>query len=293
MALRRQKERADVIEVRRGDWDPALAEVSLKERVWPAELLAAARDVAVSPPNGRKFSLVGLAKGQQGQLKLELAETDYFTLKRLEAALKEEPDLKRRFADKDPAKSQIPHAFCLHYLARFPNGDLLAKRRGVQLAFHPGRWSVSGEEQFDESDLSAIDPLGSLFRRAVLEEVLPLKTTPFGDVDLWQVAHAAVKRFHVAGFYVEAPIWHFTVFGVIDLAPPHEFRTLVQDLERLGALRDDEGEYCLLPREQAERLRAGQSATAKSLLQGGDQVIEVDRLHPTTRYRLDQLGRLD
>ena len=65
----------------------------------------------------------------------------------------------------------FPHSFCLHLLVVTSDNHLLLTHRSPKVDYWPNTWSASIEEQLDEKDLGARDPIESWISRALAEEL--------------------------------------------------------------------------------------------------------------------------
>lgn len=274
-------------------WDPA--EVNLLDlgmNFDSRELLHHCRqNVQLHYPNNRKYTLSRMIWRPGNPLGLELKHTDWFTLRQVQAQLVVDQALRREYANIDPQLSRVPGSLCLHYIVRFAGGELLCMRRSRGLASHPGRWSFSGEEQFDLADLEKPRPVEALFQRAMLEEVLPLARSNLSEMASWKAAAEIIHSMRLWSVFVETAIWNFTLFGVFQLqVNAASFELYYRSLSDYHfGKRDLEGEMFVATVGELRNLFTAGRCQVRGLFDEEPTELLADDLHPTSAYRLMRL----
>ena len=277
-------------------WNPSDVELTDMQIPFAAdELLAHAGGLkSFDPPNGIKFSLVNTSyvTSDSPRLSLSTVRTDYFTLRSVLPLVKSESSIRARFGSLDPSKNQIPHSLCLHYVARFANGDVLCMRRDLRAAYHGGLWSFSGEEQVADRDFESGTPCLSLFQRTFCEEVLALRD----EVPLeerWQLASPIIKSMALWSVFLEERIHNFSLLGFFQIScDPDDFVRLHNSLVNRGiGTRDREGDCFLVTGSDLLSLLVEGRCRAVPLFTSSEAEVRAENLHPTSRYRLFRLLR--
>jgi hypothetical protein len=76
-------------------------------------------------------------------LVLDLQRTDYFTLMSILPSITQNSRLRMKFGSLHPPLNHIPHSFCLHFVVRFSDGNILCMRRHPKASYHKNLWSFS------------------------------------------------------------------------------------------------------------------------------------------------------
>jgi len=270
--------------------------IDLQERFEANQLLSRTSGYKeFDPPNGTKFCLVSesFVTKDSPNLILNLRRTDYFTIKSVLAEIKDNPDLRKEFGALDPESNRIPHSLGLHYIVRFPNGDVLCMKRDWRAAYHGNRWSFSGEEQLSEEDFGARVPSEHFIRRTYCEEVLGMRDE-IPIAERWMVAEDTVEAARFWSLILEEGISNYAIVGLYQLKVDIEaFITLHKKIVDTGmGTRDREGKFYIVSQPMLKALLFTGECTAKALfLEEGMETIYSYNLHPTSRYRIFRLLR--
>jgi len=248
------------------------------------------------PPNGRKYCLVDTSfiTLDSPALAFDLRYTNYFTLKSVLPALAQNSQLRAEYASLQPSLNHIPHSLCLHYILRFSDGEILCMRRHPKAAYHANLWSFSGEEQLSDLDFELPNPAQSFFQRTFCEEVLALRDqSPSTLAERWVTASTIVKSMRLWSIFVEEQIFNFSLLGFYQLSvDKEEFASLHNNLVNRGiGARDKEGDFFIASPSMVKNLLFTGKCVVQGLFTNEAQTLEVQSLHPTSRYRVFRLLR--
>lgn len=112
----------------------------------------------------------------------------------------------------DPA-IQFPHSCCLHAVVCTADGWVLLTQRSPKVAFHPGSWSCSIEEQLSERDFEGTG--GSIARRwalRMLNEELGLTDSETLDADIRYLA-----------LFIEGNNLNISLIGLVTLSQNRDY----------------------------------------------------------------------
>lgn len=244
------------------------------------------------PPNGIKYALADTSFNTVDSpvLRLDFSRTNYFTIKSVLPAIKEDPSLRARYLRLDPTLHQIPNSLSLHYIVRFADGRVLCMKRDRRAAYHPSLWSFSGEEQLSEVDFNSEEPCASLFKRAFCEEVLALRyNAPL--TERWRIAQTMIRQMRLWSVFMEEGIGNYSVLGLFQThSDTIESASEIQRIltTHLGS-RDPEGELFTATTEMVQSLIRTGSCIAQSFFGDTSETIQSADLHPTSRYRIIRL----
>jgi hypothetical protein len=203
------------------------------------------------------------------------------------------PALRRRYASLEPHRHRIPHALCLHFVARFIDGSLLCMQRKPDTPYYPGAWSFSAEEQLKDVDFSFAKDVASWWmRRTALEEVFLYGSYEPGIVsNRWAEIEGMVDFMRLWSINLEWDSCNWSAFGIIGLnITPDELRAFLID-HRPSLQDDQEGMLCSTPRDEVDNLLMAGRCKVFGLINGTERTVTVEDLHPTSRYRLWRLRR--
>lgn len=279
-------------------WNPSEICVELSGRSFDVkELMTLAEGPKdFDPPNGRKYSLVSVSfvTEESPQLELVLHETDYFTVATAKEYFKVHPELLPDFGNVIPQHNRIPSSLCLHYIIRTNDNDILCMKRLGGMAYHSGLWSISGEEQISDHDVTKRSPIEILFKRALCEEIFQLRNSAALQ-DVMPLLERDLSFLRIISVGIELPLYNPTIVGFAQLSiGTSELREKLLDRRRditLSADHDDEGEFFTLSTNEASKLLHSGKATVSGLFSQRDETISEDALHPTSRYRLFRILR--
>jgi hypothetical protein len=248
------------------------------------------------PPNGLKFCLydTSFVTLDSPALVLDLQRTDYFTLMSILPGITQNSKLRMKFGSLHPPLNQIPHSFCLHFVVRFSDGNILCMRRHPKATYHKNLWSFSGEEQLSDSDFYFRTTGLSLFQRAFCEEVLALRDqSPATLTERWAIASPLVKNMHLWSIFLEEQIFNYSAFGFFQLeVDTQEFVSFHNELINRGiGTRDREGDFFIASSSMIKNLLFKNHCVVKGLFTLEPQTISGETLHPTSRYRIFRLLR--
>jgi len=165
------------------------------------------REKARLAPDNKKYGLKGrpFALTDMPSLSLTVGETLYSEVQFFRECIA------TTAADRDAYVTQarnegirFPNAFCLHLIIVTADGFLLLTRRSIRLAYNPGVWSMSIEEQMAESEFGS--PATMVMRNWVarlMQEELGLSAEEVDEVDV-----------RILSVFVETDILNCAIAGV-------------------------------------------------------------------------------
>lgn len=228
---------------------------------------------------------------------LKLRSSDYYTVKKFAALIHGDSNtsVRHSLASLLPEFQKIPGSLCLHFLLQLADGSLLCMLRRGNSDYSRGQISITGEEQFSKEDMDAgpDHAMNHWFRRALCEEIFPLRATNSGMLERnWNEIKVFVQSMRVYSVFYEEEYANYSIYGYAKLdLDPTEFKIKFEELARTHASgRDKEGKYYLLSREQAINFAVNGKGTLSSVW-GDDAAIEFGdeqlyRPHSTSRYRI-------
>lgn len=245
--------------------------------------------------NGNKFSLISSPVDYldaSSLLVLRVHKTDYYTVKRFNELIQNK-ETRFKLSSIQPEEHRIPHSLCLHYLVQLSDGHIICLRRKANVDYAAEKISITGEEQLSSDDMENVDPLHSMghwFRRALCEEIFPLRATNKNQLEKnWQKIHPFVEALRVLSVFYEEKYANFSLFGFTRLSLDlEEYKEHFQKLAGNSLTgRDKEGQIFVLNKEEARKLITEGIATVQSLWGGGEhQQISDKHMHSSSRYRL-------
>jgi len=217
---------------------------------------------------------------------------------RVDTSLRHKFAKEREWGALTPAKSRIPSIFCLHAVVSFEDDSLLVLKRDSSLEFSDGKLSLSFEEQLSDTDFKVggdVDSVGWWVRRAICEEVFPLRSKFKEQPEqAWHLANDKVRDIKIWSLIFEEELagWALTVHIRLDM-PSGQFVSVYRQIQQFsGDTRDSEGDFALLGRAELRRLIQDGKATVQSLSAQKAWHIGVEQLHPTALYRALTFDRL-
>lgn len=280
-------------------WEPREIEVEHTDLEFDSSAIIerAGGVINAEPPNNKKYCLVNtpFVTAESPHLKLELKETDYFTIETAKKWLQDNQQYIDKLGHVAPEKNKIPSSLCLHFTVRLQDGEILLMKRSVGMSYHENKWSITGEEQLSENDLQAEYPIEYLFKRALGEEVLHL-----GNIENFPENAVAVKNhikyMRVYSIGTEWPIYNPALFSFVQLNDDRASLKQTLVARKFGSeysgQEDREGCFYTISNEQAFELLSKGTAIVKGLFNESEDVVEAKTLHPTSRYRLFRLLRI-
>lgn len=279
-------------------WDPKNIDVEVLNIDFDGEeiLDRAGGKMPFDPPNGTKYVLSNMpfVIEESPVLKLELIETDYFTIETIKRFFSDNPGVINEFGHVLPTENKIPNSLCLHYIVRTNEGKILCMKRMDGMTYHCGAFSITGEEQLSEIDLKSHYPIDALFKRALCEEIFHLRNTDaLADAVSSLEEHFEYLRIFSLG--TELPLYNATLFGIAQLKIDiDDLCKIMQERKigvEMGGDEDREGAMYILTVDEAMLLLKDGAATVTGLFSGKDMHVFDNALHPTSRYRLFRLLR--
>lgn len=244
------------------------------------------------PDNQPKYCLVGFRPPLQDRSRVQfnLRKTywnDYIPYVR---KAKQDEEFRKRLAALDPASAKLPSSFCLHCIVSFNDGAVLLMKRNEHLEFESSKISASFEEQLADYDISlgAANDADKWFRRAFCEEIMPLSHSYKEDPELsWNMVDNYVLDRRIWALAHEVEIAGYAIIGSIVLGlPSGQFKDLYLKVGNYSRdVRDPEGSFYLIPRDEVRRLINDGSCTVQSLT-GQAYPLLAEQLHFSSLYRL-------
>ena len=263
------------------------------------------------PERDRKFNKVSL-------LQVPMVVTDNFTPLRLsvgtttwEYATKTQAALQRRLEPTtdtaailkieeerhaliahalDPSDpTPFPNILCLHVVCLTRDNDFLALDRSKGLHFFGGTLSISFEEQMAIKDFQSQRNRAAeeWFRRAICEEIFPLRRYASEPDTVWPMISSHVKSMRIWSGILEETLPNFALLGVCKLGLSASELADVQNDLLLDPKNefDNEGKHFYMTKSQVEGLVLSGHATARWLRKKNEPEVIVRSLHPTSMYR--------
>jgi len=245
--------------------------------------------------NGTKFSLIETPVDYLDASKIlviRVHKTDYYTIQRFQKYIKDK-SIRFSLGSIQPEHHQIPHSLCLHYLVQLTDGHIICIRRKPNVNYAPDQISISGEEQLSSDDIEGIDSdssMGHWFRRALCEEIFPLRATSTNEIEKnWQKISIHINALRVLSIFYEENFANFSIFGFARLnLNLDEYKSVFRELSRVSPTgRDKEGQLLCLTKIEAKNLIMTGVAKIKPVWgDDAEESIKDEQLHSSSRYRL-------
>lgn len=246
--------------------------------------------------NGKKYALIATPVDYldaSPKLSIQVRTTDYYTIQKF-LALTQDPEIKNTLASMRPEDSKVPNSLCLHYLVQLADGNILCSVRHANTDYSQGQVSLTGEEQLSEIDVNAgaSGAASHWFKRALCEEIFPLRVEPNGGVQAaWEKVQDYVSAMRIYSLVYEEYCANFALVGYAQInLDLYWFKMKYSRLRQQNLSgRDKEGTLFVINKsELLAYFRTGQ-CTIHSVW--GERSVCISdkpgfvRFHPTSRYR--------
>jgi hypothetical protein len=282
-------------------WNPAHVKVvDTLLLVDPQPILARLSQKGLTPlgknsRNDTRFVLTACHvpfKDDEDSLILSFGRTDWqthITVRNAEDGVEHNDDLALEFGSLDVGRGRVPSSVALHYIVRFIDDTVLLLHRRTDIAHDAGKWSLSGEEQLEESDFWDGNLL-RIFQRALCEEVLGLYDARSGTLQKrWdEFVGSKIDFMRLWGLVFEEHACVTSLLGFIQFRITRaDFITWYADLGNACAgTRDIEGKMHWTTTAEIERLLISGTCSVHPLFSENATIsLSADQLGRTTRYR--------
>lgn len=286
------------IHVERSGWDPKEIKIHFNNDEFETTTIIneAGGIIEVNPPDGTKYCLVNtpFVTEESPTLVLELKKTKYSIIETTRKLLEQNSALSEKYSNVILEKNKLPTSLCLHFIIRLVNGKILCMKRSGRMAYYPNYWSMTGEEQFSDCDLANANPIDSLFKRALCEEIFHLRNLS-DTVTALSIVENKIKFLRVYALGVEWPDINPALFGIAQLnINENEFKEYLVS-QKAGLIttadEDREGAFSVINDAEALALLQTGECQGEEIFSGNSIKIRANKLHPTSRYRLYRLLR--
>lgn len=247
--------------------------------------------------NNRKYCLIKTPidyLDASAKLNLTVHSTDYATVDSFGQIIRQNQEKRHMLASLYPEFHGIPNSLCLHFLVQLADGNILCMLRKENSDYARGKVSFTGEEQFSQEDMDAGPDfaMNHWFRRAICEEIFPLRATDSGMLERnWAKISGVVTAMRIFSVFYEEEYANYSLLGFAKLdLDVDEFRNKVESLSRLYMNgRDKEGQYFLMDKAQAIGFIETGTASLQPLWGNIEPIVLGDpkyQLHGSSRYRL-------
>ena len=232
-----------------------------------------------------------------GNLRLQVEETSFSKVSAISRALIEMGRERYVHISTNPSERRVPHALCLHVLCEFSDQQVLMMKRHQDAWYYPSAFAISFEEQLDKIDFrdGGEFAVSHLVKRAVCEELFPmLGKYHSSPLVAWAQVNDFIEFSRIWSIFIEEEIGNFSLFCHLRMAVDADsYVEVYRELKKQGDRRDREGRLYALRPEDVRKILKNEEVYVSEILV--DEVedsrmygarIRVDKLHPTSRYRL-------
>lgn len=259
--------------------------------------IAQGKGTALEEPNGEKFAISDTSTPfhDLSTLKLSFKQTDYFSVLRARPAVAAHPAVRLEYGSLAPSENRIPGAAAIAFAALFSDGQILTIFRDKNSFPWPQTWSFSGEEQFTPIDFAwdAPERMKYAMLRTAQEELFPLARIYDKNqlLNAMQNVQQFITSMRVWSVFLEEPTTTFCIFCVFILGcTADQYRAAIQEMIRRGlGEMSNEGKYYAVPLSATPGLLQGLTLEATQIFGTKRRLVNPEKLHPMSRYRLLRL----